>query len=68
LLTGLVDKIRLAELHQHALGAGGDQGMACLDQKLPALDAQDRNLGYLGGAGFERLEDLFHQSSPLDFA
>src|SRR2546421_5763215 len=60
LLAGLVHPVRLAELHEHPLGAGGNQGSGGVIEKLAWPRAGSGHLGQLGGALSKVLEDLLH--------
>ena len=52
LLAGLVDQTSLAEVHQHALGAGRDQRVGTADQQLATASAWTRDFGDFGSAVF----------------
>ncbi len=62
LLARLVDQVRLAEVHQHALGARRHQRAARTDQQLPRPGLRTGNLGHLGRAVAKVLQDLFQDA------
>ena len=61
LLSGLIDPVGLAEVLQHALGAGGDDGAGCTDQQGAGFGGGGWRFDDLSNAGMEILEDLFHK-------
>ena len=65
LLAGLVDEAGLAEVNQHALSAGGNQCARSADQQPATASAWAGDIGDFSDAGFEVLEDLFHQCCVL---
>jgi len=60
LLAGLLERIGLAKVHQHALGPGRDQRACSADQQRAAADTRTGDFGQLGAAVFQILVDLFH--------
>ena len=65
LLAGLVDPAGLAELHQHAFGAGGNKGAGGVDEQLTGAHPRRRHLGQPGGAVFQALQYLFQTEVPF---
>lgn len=45
----------------YPFGAGGDQGPGGANQELTALGGGTGYVGEFGSAGFQGLEDLFHE-------
>ena len=60
LLARLVDQPRLAEIDQHAFGAGRDQRARGANEQLAMAGARAGHICNLGGAVFQVLQDLFH--------
>jgi hypothetical protein len=60
LLAGLLDPAGLAELDEHALGADRHERAGRAHEQVSALHGWARNLGDLGRAILEGLQDLFH--------
>ena len=60
LLARLVDPAGLAEIEQHALGAGGDEGGAGADPELIGSGGGTGDFGERSGAVAQRLKDLEH--------
>jgi hypothetical protein len=52
--------LALPEFHQHALGAGGNQGSRRADQQLAAPNGRTRHVSNFGGTGLKALQDLLH--------
>jgi len=65
LLARLLQKVRLAELDQHALGAGRDQRRARLDEKRVGPHPRRGQLRDFHFSAAKVLEDLPHHHFPV---
>ena len=60
LLAGFLDQAGLAEVEEHALGAGRDQRAGGAEEHVAGFHVRARDLGELDFAGCEVLKDLPH--------